>query len=144
MHRVTSVLPILFAFILTAVGISLAATTSGSEGSTNTKATMRTNANQSKSNASQAKPSAKNVVLASPEKLKGTISFVDPSDKEVTLVGSNGVPYDFTVNKKTQLDLADHKIGRNELSDESHKQATVRFVPRADGNLAERIQIKAS
>jgi len=152
MHRVTRVLPMLFAFVLMlAVGVSLAASTPGSKDSTtkttNNKATMKTSAAASKSAMkSPAKSSSRNRghVLASAENLSGTITVVDPTDKEVTLVGSNGVPYDFKLSKKTQVELSNNKIGMNELAGESHKQATIHFVPRSDGNLAESIQISAS
>ncbi len=96
---------------------------------------------------STAKSSARKTehVLAPPKILvSGTITVVDPTDKEVTLIGSNGIPYDFKLTKKTQLELSNSKIGMNELASESHKQATVHFVPRADGNLPESIQINPS
>ena len=83
-------------------------------------------------------------MLASAENLSGTISSVDPSDKEVTLIGSNGVPYNFDLTKGTHIDASNKKIGANELAGESHKQATIHFLPTAHGNIAESIQISAS
>jgi hypothetical protein len=155
MHSVARIVPLLFAFVLMlAVGVSLAAPVPGSKDyatKTTTRATTKNNAAASKSAMkSPAKSAAKKTshVLASAENLSGTITVVDPTDKEVTLVGSNGVPYDFKLTKKTQVELSDKKIGVNELAGElageSHKRATVHFVPRSDGNLAESIQISAS
>jgi hypothetical protein len=151
MHRVARIVPLLFAFVLMlAVGVSLAAPAPGSKDSTTKttiKATTKTNVVTSKSAMkSPAKSAAKKTshVLASAEDLSGTITVVDPTDEEVTLVGSNGVPYDFKLTKKTQVELSDKRIRANELAGESHKQATIHFVPRSDGNLAERIQISAS
>jgi hypothetical protein len=86
----------------------------------------------------------KSDVLASAEDLSGTITVVDPSDKEITLVGSNGVPYDFDLTTKTRVELANEKIVVNQLASETHKQATVHFVPTSHGNLADSIQISGS
>ncbi|MFZ0956913.1 MAG: hypothetical protein WAN60_11270 [Candidatus Sulfotelmatobacter sp.] len=82
-------------------------------------------------------------VLASAEDLSGTITMVGPNDKEITVVGSNGIPYDFKLTNKTLLELSNSKIPMNELASESQKQATIHFVPRSDGNLAQSIQISS-
>jgi hypothetical protein len=149
MQRVTWILSMLFAFVL-AAGVSLAApvpTSKNSTTKTTTKTMTKHNSPAKHSTAkSPANSSAKHTshVLASAEDLSGSISAVDPSDKEVTVVGSNGVPYDFKLTKKTEIELSNKRIGVNELAGESHKQATVHFVPRSDGNLVESIQISAS
>lgn len=142
MQRVSRIFAMLFAVVL-AGGISLAVAVPGSNDSTaktSTKTSMKTKTTTTNS----AAKSPANHALAAPENLSGSISVVDPTDKEVTLVGSNGVPYDFKLTKKTQVELSDKKIETNELATESHKQATVRFVPTSEGNLAESIQISAS
>ncbi len=72
------------------------------------------------------------------------ITIVDPSHKEVTLLGSNGVPYDFELSGKTRIELSNKKVGAKALASEIHKEATVHFVPTSRGNLAESIQISAS
>jgi len=114
-----------------AVGVSLAAPAPGSKDTnkTTTEATTKTKPAASKIAAkSAAKSPAKGTshVLASAEDLSGTIAAVDPTDKEVTLIGSNGIPYDFRLTKKTQVEVSDKRIGMNELANESHKQATIR------------------
>jgi hypothetical protein len=149
MHRVTKLVPLLMPFVLTlAVGLCLAAVPGSKDSTTKatTKATTSSAAVTKSTAKSMKKSSARKMtdVLASAEDLSGTITAVDLSDKEVTLVGSNGVPYDFELTKKTRVELSDKKIGVNELSSESHKQATVHFLPTARGNLAETIQISAS
>lgn len=149
MQRAKRSVPLLLSFVLTlALGLSFAAATSSSKESTEkTATTTRNSPATNKPTASHMKEShARRMshVLASPENLSGTISVVDPSDKEVTLVGSNGIPYDFDLTRKTQVELANQKIGIRELSSETHKLATVHFVPTSRGNLAESIQISAS
>jgi hypothetical protein len=148
MYKLTRLVPLLFAFVLMlALGLSLAAPAPASKDSTTNKTT---NTMKTKPSASAVKSTAKSSasksrhVLASAEDLSGTITRVDPSDREVTLIGSNGVPYDFKVNQKTMVELSSHKIGMNELASESQKQATIHFVPRSDGNLAQSIRISAS
>jgi hypothetical protein len=114
-----------------AVGLCVATPRSGASDSaakTNTRATAK----------------KMGYVLAPAENLSGTIMMVGPSDKEVTLVGSNGVPYDFQLTRKTKVELANQKIGVDALAGELNKQATVHFVPTSEGNLAESIQIGPS
>ncbi|MGA9977282.1 MAG: hypothetical protein WBQ08_01400 [Candidatus Sulfotelmatobacter sp.] len=149
----------LFAFVLMlAVGWSLAAAVPASKNSPAKSTTKAVNTSTMNASAMKAKPTASKTAvkskaretskmtraLSSAEDLSGTITFVDATGKEVTLVGPNGVPYDFQLNKKTQVELSNNKIGMNELGSESNKQATVHFVPRTDGNLAENIKISAS
>lgn len=122
----------LFLFVLMlAVGVSFgisAPSTNNSTAKTTAKAVTKSKPATGKSAMqSTARSSAMktNHVLASAEDISGTITLVDPTDKEITLVGSDGVPYDFELTKKTQVELANQKIGMNELSSESHKQATI-------------------
>lgn len=150
MNKVTRLVPMLFAFVLMlAVGMCLAAAAPAAKDPTtkNAATAMKTKPSASKAAVRiMTKSSAMEMrhALASAEDLSGTISVVDPTDKEVTLIGSNGVPYDFKVTTKTLVERSSNKIGTNELASEDHKQATVHFVPMSNGNLAERIQISAS
>ncbi|MFZ0276884.1 MAG: hypothetical protein WA254_06415 [Candidatus Sulfotelmatobacter sp.] len=150
MNKVSKLVSMLFTFLLMlAVGMCLAAAAPAAKDSTtkNTTTAIKTKPSASKTAVkSAAKSSAREMrhVLASAEDLSGTISMVDPTDKEVTLVGSNGVPYDFRVTTKTLVEMSTNKIRTSELASEDHKQATVHFVPMSNGNLAERIQISAS
>ncbi|MGC2531887.1 MAG: hypothetical protein WA424_03005, partial [Candidatus Sulfotelmatobacter sp.] len=147
MYKVTRLVPKLFTFVLLlAVGMCLAAVPAAKDSTTkNTTTSMKAKPSATKTTArSMAKSSARETQLASAEDLSGTISMVDPTDKEVTLIGSNGVPYDFRVTTKTLVELSNNKIGADELTTEDHKQATVHFVPMSNGNLAQKIQISAS
>jgi hypothetical protein len=124
---------------------AFAATTQGSKNTaTNsnaakTQATAKnTAANHSK--AQQSKKPASHA-LARAENLSGKISTIGSSGKEVTLMGANGVPYDFNLTSKTKIEAGNHKIPASELTNETQKQATVHFVPTARGNMAETIQI---
>jgi hypothetical protein len=132
MRKITSLVSLLFSFVLMlAIGVSLAATPTGSNHSTGQ---------------TSAKASAKEMghVLAPAEELSGTITMVNSADKEVTLVGSNGVPYDFQLTKKSDVELANQKIGVNALAGELNRQATIQFVPTSHGNLVKSIEIGAS
>jgi hypothetical protein len=150
MKKITKLVSMFFVFMLMlAVGVSFgvsALSTNNSTANTTAKAVTKTNPAAGKSAKSTVKSSTMktNHILASAEDINGTITLFDSTDKEITLVGSNGVPYDFELTKKTQVELANQKIGIDELSSESHKQATIHFVPKSDGNLAESIQINAS
>lgn len=146
MQKLIRIVPTVFIFCLAlAVGIALAAPASGSP-SANTKTTTvaKKKPASSKTAASTAKKASH--TLASAEDLTGTIASVDPANKEITLMGSNGVPYDFMLSRKTQIELSNNnkKISVNQLASESKASATVHFVPESNGNLAEDIQIKTS
>jgi hypothetical protein len=80
-------------------------------------------------------------VLAPAQSLSGTISMIGPSGKEVTVIGLDGVPYDFNLTNQTKIEMGKARIHANDLANETHKQATVHFLPTARGNLAETIQI---
>jgi hypothetical protein len=136
----------LCSFVLPAVGVSLAANASFSKKSSTkptSKMAAKNNTAQKKAAQPAKKSSAKNKehALASAEELSGTIGFVGPSDKEITLIGANGVPYDFQLSRTTKVDLAGKKIGATGLVQESHKRATIRFLPTAQGNLAKSVDI---
>jgi hypothetical protein len=150
MHKLTRIVPPLFSFVLMfAVGICLASPAAAAQATT-TKINTETTKSSPAISKSTAQPMSKVIakkrsdVLASAEDLSGTITVVDPSDKEITLVGSNGVPYDFDLTTKTRVELSDNTIGVNQLATETHKQATVHFVPTSHGNLADSIQISGS
>lgn len=114
---------------------------SNSTTSTSKAAANAATANQTakKTNPEKAKKSEVKDALATPETLSGTISMI--SGKEVTLIGSNGVPYDFDLTGKTRIEASNQKIKPNELNRETHKRATVRFLPTVQGNMAETIQV---
>jgi hypothetical protein len=141
--------PLLLSFALTlAVGLSMAAVSGSRDSATQTtaKTTKSSPATMQNTTNSVKKSSANetNHVLAPAEELSGTITVVDPAANEVTLVGSNGVPYDFELTRKTRIEPSNRKIEATELASESHKSATVHFLPTSRGNMAETIQIGAS
>ena len=151
MHKMRSFVVLLSSFLLMlGLGVALGANTSASKKSpanTVSKSSAKSSPATDKSTAGHMKKSSRKSmshVLASVEELSGTIAFIGRSDKEVTLLGTNGVPYDFQLTRKTRVDLAGQKIGATELLGENHKQATVRFLPTTRGNLAESFDINAS
>jgi hypothetical protein len=131
MSKIATFTALFSSFVLTLAACSFAATTS-KESPIKAATEMSTNSSSAKS---------MHDVLASSEDLSGTISFIAPSDKEVTLMGANGTPYDFRITSTTEIDMAGRKINETELANENHKQATVRFLPTSQGNLAESIKI---
>jgi len=143
MRRFTRLMALFSSLVLILVGGPLAATASNAK-TTTTKAVSKASAKKTMNETKQSSKKGTSDVLAPPEELNGTISFVGPSDKEVTVLGANGVPYDFDLTKRTRVDLSNQKIAANTLPNQNHKQATVRFVPTARGNVAESIQITAS
>jgi hypothetical protein len=140
---------LLLSFGLTlAVGLSLAAVSGSKDSATQTtaKTTKSSPATIRSTTNSATRSSAYEMdhVLAPAENLSGTITVVDPAAKEITLVGANGVPYDFEVTRRTRIERSSREIEVSELASESHRPATVHFLPTSHGNLAESIQIGAS
>jgi hypothetical protein len=137
--------PLLSFVLMFAVGVCLASTGPGSKTST-TKTNTQTASKADSATKPTIKAPAKKMshVLASAEDLSGTITVVDASERELTLIGPNGVPYDFDLTRKTRVELSNNQIGVKELANESHQQATIHFVPTSHGNLAESINISAS
>jgi hypothetical protein len=144
MHKFTKVLAALSSCLLfLALGVCLAANPpSTKQANTATTAKTAKSMSATKNTAENTKKAAnKSQLLAAPEQLSGTISFIGASDREVTLRGSNGVPYDFVLTPKSKVDLAGHKISPQQLASDKGKNATVRFVPTARGNIARAVQI---
>jgi hypothetical protein len=150
MYKLTRFIPLFvaFAWMLT-IGLP-AANAASSSSNSKTKTTATTPKAKPSPNRAAEKANTKHAarptrhVLASAEDLSGTITMVDPNDQEVTLLGSNGIPYDFKLTGKTLVELSNNKIGINQLASESNQPATIHFVPRSDGNLAKSIQIASS
>jgi hypothetical protein len=148
MYKITKLTALLFSFLLIlSVGCFAAA---AQKAATNDSATKNSSNNSTATQSQKAqhtkKASAKspNDVLAAPETLTGTISFIGNSDKEVTVTGADGTPYDFYITPKTKVDLSGQKIGATQLPSAERKEATVRFVPTARGNMAQDLNISAS
>jgi hypothetical protein len=85
------------------------------------------------------------MALATPENLTGTIESVNSG--VLTVIGENGVPYDFLVNRGTHIvmqNMPGQKLTPSGLAQDVHDQASIHFVPMSDGNLAKTIEIRAS
>jgi hypothetical protein len=147
MHKLNGILTALLGLLLTfGIGTCMASTATRSTQSTsqNAKTADKTSAKSTTNSKQNSSRKTVDHALATAEDLSGTISNVDLSNRKLTLIGSNGVPYDFHFTKKTQVELSNQKIGVKGLSAESQKQAIVHFVPMSNGNRAENIQINAS
>ncbi|HTW56880.1 MAG TPA: hypothetical protein VMD99_01990 [Terriglobales bacterium] len=151
-YRMKGLLALLFSFALMLPLYAVANASSNAKNSMSktaaTKTDTKTPAKSSTAENTPAKHTAKSTAhthaLASAEDLSGTITAIGRSGKEVTLIGSNGIPYDFDLTRQTRLELSNQKAALSQLSGETNKQATVHFVPTSRGNVAKSIQITAS
>jgi hypothetical protein len=82
-------------------------------------------------------------VLGEAEEISGTIKSVDVAESKVTITLA-GIPYVFQVTKKTKVEINGQKGDLEALSKAVDQNASIRFVPRSDGNLAEHIAVKSS
>ncbi|HUK24510.1 MAG TPA: hypothetical protein VLV49_08020 [Terriglobales bacterium] len=95
--------------------------------------------------AAQRAEQSKALTLAAPEDLTGTIRSVHSG--VLSVIGNNGVPYDFRVNGKTDIvmqNTAGKKLTMSELAQDRHDQAAIHFVPMSNGNLAQVIDVRPS
>jgi hypothetical protein len=81
--------------------------------------------------------------LGKAEEISGTILSVDVTASKVT-VTSAGIPYVFQLTKKTKIDINGEKGDLETLSKAVDQKASVRFVPRSDGNMADHVEVKSS
>lgn len=82
-------------------------------------------------------------VLGAAEELSGTIQSVDAAASKVTIT-SAGVPCVFQLTKKTKIEINGEKGDLEALSKAVDQKASVRFVPRSDGNMADHVEIRSS
>lgn len=75
-----------------------------------------------------------------PETIEGTISMIIV-DQKVMVVEASGVPYDITITGKTKIEINGTPSTFNDLVGQTQKQATVTFLPRPDGDIAQSVSI---
>jgi hypothetical protein len=80
--------------------------------------------------------------LGEAEEISGTIHSVDVTAFKVT-VTSAGIPYVFQLTKKTKIEIKGEKGNLEALSKAVDQKALIRFVPHADGNMADHIEVKS-
>ena len=76
-----------------------------------------------------------------PETLSGTIMTVDPAQHLVIIRGADGVPYDMVVHRSTRIESGSQKLTLDQLTSDTNKNVSVRFVPERSGDVARTIQI---
>ncbi|HEY7335210.1 MAG TPA: hypothetical protein VH639_10020 [Bryobacteraceae bacterium] len=89
----------------------------------------------------QTKPASSHGVLGQAETLTGSIMMVAPESTVVVLKDSQGTTYDIVVTKATRLRSGDRPIHLKDLSTDTNKTATVKFVPERSGDIAQSIRI---
>jgi len=93
---------------------------------------------QSSGTEASAKPAKAHHAAAKGETLSGTVSSVDESKRLLVVNGSDGVPYNFMVNKGTKITSGGSKA---KLGDLQGKQVSVNFVPmKKKGNWAKSVE----
>ena len=76
-----------------------------------------------------------------PETIQGTISMIAVDQKLAVVTTAGGVPYDFTVTGKTQIQIAGSRSSFNNLAEQVQKEATVTFIARPNGDIAQNITV---
>jgi hypothetical protein len=82
------------------------------------------------------------MAAAASETLSGTLTAVDAQKKVVVVSSSSGVPYDFMVGGGTKIMVGGSKAKLADLSSDTNKQATVKFMAeKKRGNMAQSIEV---
>jgi hypothetical protein len=76
-----------------------------------------------------------------PENLSGTILMVDPAQKLLVVQTSSGIPFDMVVTPRTRIKSGSQAMTLQQLSGDTNKGVSVRFVPERRGDIARTIQI---
>lgn len=75
------------------------------------------------------------------ETLSGRIMMVDPGLKLAVVKGPDGVPFDLIVTHKTQIESGSQRLKLLDLTSDTNKGVSVKFVPEQRGDVARVIQI---
>lgn len=92
-----------------------------------------------KAESESAKP-AKKASASKAETLTGTLTIVQADKKLIVVNDSSGVPFNFKVTG-TRITVNGQKAKLEDLSSQTNKQATVKYVPMRSGNVAKSIDI---
>lgn len=76
-----------------------------------------------------------------PETIEGTISMIEVDQKLIIVEASGGVPFDLTVTPKTKIEINGTSATFDQLVEQTQKQATVTFVARPNGDVAQSISV---
>jgi hypothetical protein len=76
-----------------------------------------------------------------PETLSGNITMVDPAQNLMVVETPNGVPFDMVVTSKTRIQFGAQALTLKDLTRDSNKTVSVRFIPERRGDVAKSIQI---
>jgi hypothetical protein len=68
--------------------------------------------------------------------------MVDPAQNLMVVETPNGVPFDMVVNSKTRIKSGNQALTLKELTQDSNKTVSVKFIPERRGDVAKSIQIR--
>lgn len=67
--------------------------------------------------------------------------MIVPDQKLVVITANGGVPYDLTVTGKTRIEVGGARSSFHGLAGQAQKQASVTFIARPDGDIAQSITV---
>ncbi|MEJ2007557.1 MAG: hypothetical protein P8Z30_05260 [Acidobacteriota bacterium] len=76
-----------------------------------------------------------------PETIQGEITLIEVDKNLVVVEASGGVPYDITVTPKTRIEIDGLPATFDQLLGHTQRKATVTFVPRPTGDIAQSISV---
>jgi outer membrane lipoprotein-sorting protein len=79
--------------------------------------------------------------FAKAETISGTLQMVVTDKKILVLTDSSGTPFNFKVTGATRIKVAGKKAKLDELTSQTNKAASVKFLPTRSGNVAQSVEI---
>ena len=76
-----------------------------------------------------------------PDTLSGKISMVDPDRKLVVVETPDGIPFDLVLTTRTRIKSGDRAITLKDLTGDTNKTVSVKFIPERRGDVARSIEI---
>ncbi|HYW45210.1 MAG TPA: hypothetical protein VE959_20270 [Bryobacteraceae bacterium] len=76
-----------------------------------------------------------------PEAVSGKIAMVEPARNLVVVKGPDGVPFDVVVTAKTRIKSGDQAITLKDLTQDTNKTVSVKYIPERRGDVAKSIRI---
>jgi hypothetical protein len=84
---------------------------------------------------------ASSQALAKAETLTGSIMMVDQKSNVVVVKDSRGTTFDIVVTRGTRLRAGNEPIHFKDLSTDTKKPVTIKFVPERSGDIAQSIKV---
>lgn len=83
----------------------------------------------------------KGAMLGPAETLSGKIVIVDPAERIVIVQDAKGTTFEMRVTPSTRIRSGERSLQWNDLTKDTHKDVSVKFLPERSGDIAQSIEV---